>query len=385
MNIFPPYFWGSGFNPPIPTQFDEALSYQQQLQKIYEKVIEAFTYMQQELDGFEKETYDKILADVQKQLSALRTELKESITAVEKRMTSIEERTELLNTQMIDFVDNLQNQINTLRSEAVATSTRQDELEESFISFKTFVENRYSQLEEKLTNEILDAVATSNGDAIIVTNPSTERRDTLKKTLQDIYDTRERYAITVQEFNNLKITAKEFNDLNILVKDFNEQGALILLNWWARQADRDNLLEQIQELKTVDVRLKTEIDAVDERVSEIETTQKTLISTGKNNYDIDNKLRYVRINATTSELVIEDEGLNDGVYYVLAFNMGGGITRTQAPFYGSTIELPFVASRGGGFEGLISVQNGQTNIYYYHQENYEFNNSVIISLIKLGV
>lgn len=292
----------SPFTPPVPTQFEEALSYEQQIEILYRKVAEALNWMKEhknevmnavmtemlrrlkkELTEFDKEYQGKFqeldakILVVASNLEKLVKEVNENYVILDAKIDSaiefigsesnalyarilLEESArkqadKAIRNEMHNISDNIVKQIDAISDALTVVQNSMHVLSSEFISFKNFILERFGQLENDLINYIDEHISVVNGDRILVTNPTTTKTDTLKNTLSDIWNYKFPYGITCREWNLLNLICREFDSLLLTCWQFNNKAALIFNHW----------VEDAEYLKRV--------NDLEKRVSDIEDTK----------------------------------------------------------------------------------------------------------------
>lgn len=308
-----PYYpnWLNDFNPVIPTAFDNALSYHEEMKKLYIRVGEAIQYvmenearirsmveelvelmvtqrdeklkerLRREWKLDDSKIYGRLDAKILSLKRSIETEidiLKRNICAkfqeVNMDFTRLRGEFNQLTKEVQNFYNNTNQQfviVKDMFSQVNETLTMHtgklaeimNQVSQLYISFDDFKLHVTGIIEERfaaLSDIIEEQVAKMNGDILIVTNPVTGKRDTLKKVLDDIYGYRTPFPITAKQLDDCHITATELDALHVTAKEFDDKAYLILLPWI--NGDKSpGYLTGIQELKD-------RVTVLEEKVSE---------------------------------------------------------------------------------------------------------------------
>lgn len=83
---------------------------------------------------------------------------------------------------------------------------------------------------EKSIEELREFVYTFTVDQISVINPVTKKRETIQKTVDDLWDNLRVWRITAQQYDNCLFTAQEYDELHLTAKQFDDLGL-----WWLHE------------------------------------------------------------------------------------------------------------------------------------------------------
>lgn len=287
-------YWLDYFNPPIASQFDDALSYAEQMKRLYEKVHSAIHWIKENFNDLEdrinsstmylvKKWVNEKLQEAQENNDASFQEIERRMAEYDKRITvvanhiiamkvllegRIQDLEDLMDVQVADIhtqiaqeassrkdkdsqlekkiSDNMQRTINLIAAVVEAQASLQYDfrkLSGEWINFKSFIENRIGELSEELKEKIEEQLSKINGDRILVHNPATGNVDSLKKVLEEIYAWKVPFPIRVEDFNALNLKVEEFNSMRITVEDFNNKAALIFLKK-SQDSDAKSMAEE---------------------------------------------------------------------------------------------------------------------------------------------
>ena len=263
--------WLQGFNPNFPSEFQEAMTYWEDLKKCYEKMRECLHYLQsheKEMEELTKKIAAQMIsaseARTNKKINTMQKELEEninkqiylvqsSISNLYQNLNSFKMET---NTRFLQFfagqeklTEEINQEIQKIYESAILN------LESNFNTFKDHVNGMFESELQKLLQKIDEQIARIQGDRILVTNPITGKKEGLSSVLSDIAQYKNPYPITADQFNLLNITADKFNSRNIKVIDFNNRAGLIFFNdlyfppVWAKFDSIETQLQAIQNEK----------------------------------------------------------------------------------------------------------------------------------------
>lgn len=302
--------WLTPFNPNIPTEFDDALSYYEELKVCYMKMKEAMRLMRNQtyyiLEKADNNTKKLILqsekeiktelreeyktGDVEQrqytdqEIAAAKVELKANIAEIETSLEAFKITTEAHMSIIDDTAKNLNQKLeiitgqhNSLTNFIVQEmqSMRNDiaEMQEKltvlkstlldiyidFEEFKVHVMNIVNSSIESMEAKINAQITRANLDMLMVTSPVTGDQVNLRKALRQLADNRADMPITVREFNELKITAREFNALKITGRQFN-MNALYYLRKYLNNVELVPIISRLDELSHRVEELEKRID-----------------------------------------------------------------------------------------------------------------------------
>lgn len=288
--------WLNQFSPPIPTTFDKAIDYYEQLRKCFIQMQECLHYLRHHEEAIQnmvvylvkvtagkkdQELAEKLrkefhLADqqvktdldnritltesqLQNKICQLKSyvdcitgKLKENDKALNKKIEEVEKQYAGLENQHKTDIARIDNDIVQIYAEIAQTRSDYMNLRREFnnmlLLFTDFKSHVLGILDESLDSmeKKLEAQVTRvNGDIIMVTNPISGTRDTLKKVLDAIYDYKTPLAIKKREYDDLHITKEEYDAMRITKRDYDNFGKLIFLR---------PLLENYVTLELEDVR-----------------------------------------------------------------------------------------------------------------------------------
>lgn len=244
-NPFPPYWWGDGFNPPIGSAFDEAISYQQQMRLLYKDFHSTVDWLKSELENLIPKIEENTKEYVNRAIEKLTNEIDARFNEMGLDVEANTKKIAILRQDLVNFMDATLGQIDELRELNIQFNARILSIENQWIAYKSYINGMFEELSRGLTDEIHEAISYANGDAILVTNPVTAIRDTLKRTLNAIYNYKNPYPLYASSLNRYDILCSEWNKLDIKAKELNDMGGLILLNWWGRSQQLDYLQEVV--------------------------------------------------------------------------------------------------------------------------------------------
>lgn len=135
-------------------------------------------------------------------------------------------------------------------------------LETKLNTIKTQNLELYYNLDKKLTGQIANAledlknqVADINGNAILVTDPTSGKRNNLKDTLANIYSVPWWAKITTKEYDSMLLTTKNYDERKIRTIDYDSHARFIffdelyLKKWWDALLDyNDSFNKQIDDI-----------------------------------------------------------------------------------------------------------------------------------------
>lgn len=233
--IFPHKIWGDRFNPPLPTVFDDALSYSQQMSVLYKTVCETLEWMKQHKSDVLADARlqtEKMLNEYDKQFDAKFDAVYAKIKSVKQHL---ENEISLTNSTVENNHRYSQHQISNLNKSMAQLNTQLSDLTQSYRSL-TDGNEKFKRFIQKILDDFIDAyakileenLASANGDRLIVYNPVTGNSTVLKQALNDIYGYRAEYGITVSELGRLAFTVKGIADLQFTVKTWRERAGIIL-------------------------------------------------------------------------------------------------------------------------------------------------------------
>lgn len=304
--------WLHDFKPSIPTAFENALSYYEEMRVLYYKVKQALEYMQSQESQIRVMVTEITTALNQQHELKVKRELRQEFTTadseLEKRLNakinSLDLKMKTLCENLkLDIGDKLQqlcvrinrnkNAISDLEQELsrfkLSTNERfqlvYDYIRENLldkvegwddkffnlsnqfsallISFNQFKEHVLTDVDERihaLSELVEQQIEKMNGDILMVRNPVTGSRTTLRQALQDLYDYRILFPVTADQLDSCKITAEELDSLTITADDFDAK-ALIYLQPWLNGVNSSEVQKELDQI--VD-----RIDGLEEKVHE---------------------------------------------------------------------------------------------------------------------
>lgn len=252
--------WIDSFNPNIPTQFTRALSYLEEIDRCYRLMKEAI----RELDGIEEELkaeYIRRIAELRKELNQniINSEnhlleemqlqndiwkemLQEHESGYYEKLSELYERQERLTGIVFESFKLLEDmisglsyeirvEIGLLQEDFIKMSNKFLKLLDDFINFKSHIQNQVDISIARMKEEIEAQLERVNGDIIIVSNPISGRKDTLKNTLIAIANWKQPIPIRFKDYNKMNITFSEYNSMEIKFSEYNNFAGLI---FWER-------------------------------------------------------------------------------------------------------------------------------------------------------
>lgn len=248
--------WLDSFNPNIPTQFTRALSYLEEIDKCYRLMREAMM----ELDGIEEELkaeFIKRIAELRKELNQniinsennILTEMQirndiwkemlkehegkyyEKLNELRDRQERLEgivfESFEILEDKILELNGDMRDEFSNIHENFIRIDNEFMEFLDKFINFKSHIQSQVDTSIERMREEIEAQLERVNGDIIIVSNPITGERDTLKNTLIAIANWKQPIPIRFKDYNKMKIKFREYNSMEIKFSEYNNFAGLI--------------------------------------------------------------------------------------------------------------------------------------------------------------
>lgn len=304
--------WLHEFKPSIPTAFENAVSYYEEMRVLYYKVKQALEYMQSQESQIRVMVTELTTAlNQQHELKVKRELIQEFTTAdaeLEKRLNT---KINSLDLKMKTLCENLKLDIgNKLHQLCVRINRNKNdiaELEQELSRFKLSTNERFQLVYDYIRENLLDKVEgwddkfftlsnqfsallisfnqfkehvltdvderihalselveqqieKMNGDILMVRNPVTGARSSLRQALQDLYDYKMLFAVTADQFDSCKIPAEELDSLNITADDFDAK-ALIYLQPWLNGVNSSVVQKELD-------RIVDRIDSLEEKANE---------------------------------------------------------------------------------------------------------------------
>lgn len=281
-------YWLDAFNPNVPTTYTEALSYLEQLERNYKLLLEAIC----QLNGIREE----VKKEVEKWAEELRGEMKNEIyvcgemlradmieqnaawyNALKNHKEDIEEDIRIINARISSMQvisdDRFRNilfrleqmgfevneDLNAMNKELIKIKKDILDLSMQFTDFKFHIQAQVDNQIKEMINLIESQLEKINGDIIIVTNPLSGERDTLKNTLEQIAEWKTPIPIRFCDYNKLKMPYGEYNAMEITFRDYDNFAGLIFWKrlhigiWDDRFAALEERLERLENEKWRDL------------------------------------------------------------------------------------------------------------------------------------
>lgn len=271
-------FWAQPFNPVLPTVFSDDLSYYEFVKKIFLEVQEfekSFEGVFEEIENeFSKvysyvneliktETYDilnqteaytdseinLLKTNIAIELNNLEIKLNNHILNADQNFKEFSKKLQDLDTKFSDQIEAMNTDFNNLRSEVIS---RLLSFESEFLAFKSdminwryntaielsdYFQKEFTRLELKLQN--------MNENMLFVTDPTTGEINTLKQTLQNIWNGFNIGGVSAGDYDNMQISAGEYDSLNVTADKYDHYGKFVFFD----QIFGLNLQKQIDALK----------------------------------------------------------------------------------------------------------------------------------------
>lgn len=263
--------WLDSFTPPIPEIYGEAVSYLQQIKKLYLYVKENVHQMKERLHWLEQNVekigseagrkvalqelqyltnelnrLDELMGNryvyLQQQMMQMRSEYtseynrayylihqnEQKITDVENQIPGIvhEEVSEQLLSLQVQ-IRTLENLVHSLKEQVHGLTMRWGELNADFLAFKLDIRQIIEKEFERVEQEIEEQISRTNADSLLVTSALTGKTVTLKAALQELVGQSNFYPIKCSEFDNMKLTVEEFDGLYVTANMFDSYSGLI--------------------------------------------------------------------------------------------------------------------------------------------------------------
>lgn len=173
--------------PIIPTVYENALSYLEELIKLNQKINE----LVQTLDDNNEELFNELQVFVLERLSEMRTENQTAFASLNGAIEQVQTLTE----QEIKKLE-----ANIVQMYQVIYKSRDD------------LEIKFKLLESEIWRYVKGLDYAAN---IYVTNPVTGRKDTLQNTLNQMYNKLNSGGLTAFEYDQLALTAEEYDSCHL--------------------------------------------------------------------------------------------------------------------------------------------------------------------------
>lgn len=236
--------WIDAFSPPIPSEYSDAMSYEQELRACHRKMVELINSFNDVTDTLTKYLDGRIAvidADLQDKITMLRQDLSTEIERVSDNLFELvdlnnyntNQRISSLNRQVTAINENLNRRVDAaedsqrvlysrlaadIKDVMDAVNAMQDKLSQlgsEQLEFKVHVNSMFANLKAELTDMIAKQISRSNADNLLVTNPVNQSIDILRHVLADIMDVKTPYPVLAEQFNGMRITADDFNAMHI--------------------------------------------------------------------------------------------------------------------------------------------------------------------------
>lgn len=277
--------WIDSFNPPIPSEYSDAMSYEEELRACHRKLVDgirALDNAQQNLKAYLDGQITAINADLKNQIAQAKADMMEALEQESQILQNAIQQSYDKSQTLIMYVNrDLQNTKDALNARLDAmeqsNSNRYDQfvsdlaqvsgsisrltsqvavLESDQLEFKQDVLTIFDNLQSELTGIIMDQISKANSDNLLVTDPKTGQIVPLRSALQSILDIKTPYPVTADQFNSMEITADEFNAMCITADQLDDWGGMVfferlhLTGLTQRVAD---LEQEVSELKNAKV------------------------------------------------------------------------------------------------------------------------------------
>lgn len=267
--------WLQGFNPNFPTEFQDAVTYYEEMKRCYEKMHECLHYLMEHEKQMEELTrqitaqmintseartntkINKVHAELEATINAQIKLVKSSIIDLSNNMDRFEMETNTRFSQFFSGLDlltaDLNQEIEKIYNQLAKAEADILSIESKFNDFKGHVTGMFADELQKINERVDEQLSRLQGDRILVTNPLTGYREGLGDVLRDLAQYQAPFPITASQFDSLALTADEFDAMNLTANDFNNRAGLIFftrLNFppiWAKFEAIEGELEGIKD------------------------------------------------------------------------------------------------------------------------------------------
>lgn len=202
------------------------------LQKLIEQAEKnSNDYTDKQLENFRVE-FDALQTDLQKQITELIAETETAIKMLEQELDEkqkeLEQKLDAEIEELKEFTEQTKQEINAelIRFEkeiSDSVNQAQHDIAELWIAFNKYrvQVNDYVDFKcEELKGFVEAHTALRNGNNILVYNPVKADTDTLRNTLDDLYNYQDYGAITVEEYANMGLTVQEYAGRGLTVHQY---------------------------------------------------------------------------------------------------------------------------------------------------------------------
>lgn len=258
--------WLDSFNPPIPEVYGEAVTYLQQIKRLYKYVKDNVCSIRQRLKWLEinissiasKEGREAALKELQNIIVDLnilskKVEKQISLNATEHiqmrneytkeyntllcfanktagRVNEIEENLERMVAEAVEDqrawlqiqLHHMEGLIESLSSQLHFVTQQTASLRNEMLIFKRHINSIIETEFEKISKEIDEKIARANADALIVTSPISGKPTTLREALSELVESATYFPNTCSDFDSLEITCSDFDSKNLTCSVFDQ-------------------------------------------------------------------------------------------------------------------------------------------------------------------
>lgn len=229
-----------------------------------DRLSKAVSDLNQAMQEFREEVTNnqqKFESDIINRLEEAVSNLKES----QKRFEAdIRETINDFRTEFIQYQEELRNEITDfraeIRNELTVLKYQVTNLLTEFNKYRVQINDYINYRFDEMLKYIDDNIALNMGNKILVYNPVTQRTESLKKTLQDIYDAALVGRLTAREWDSAGLTAEEYDAKGLTAWEYDHYA-----RWYFfRELYFNEMFRELEEWKK---NLLNKVEDIDSRVS----------------------------------------------------------------------------------------------------------------------